>query len=276
MARYVGQTSNFKKRWAEHIKGMNCTDGSIRKKMWIQSLLNRGLIPTYLILLELPDSTYLDEAETFWIAEFKSRGCKLTNLTDGGGGLRGYKQSPETVEKRVAHLRGRKQAPEVIEQKRLRQLGIKQSPESIEKRRQSMIGHKVSAETRKKIGDANRGAVFTKEHLENISLALTGKTQTAEQIAKKSASLKEYFKTNPGNMAGKPSPKKGRLMSPEERAKHANHWDTRSFQDQHGNVYKTVKEASEKHGILPGSICNVLAGRRKTTKGLTFTYIDHP
>jgi hypothetical protein len=111
--RYVGQSSaGPQKRYSEHLKGEKCKDNCIHKKRWVQGLLDQGLKPGWRILLELPDVQHLDDAEVFWIAEMRRRGCSLTNLTDGGGGLRGYKNSPETIEKRVLHVRGKPKSQE--------------------------------------------------------------------------------------------------------------------------------------------------------------------
>lgn len=165
------------------------------KKNWVQSLLNQGLEPELTVLCVLPNDKNLNEAEIFWIAEMRKRGCPLTNLTDGGGGLRGYKNTPETIEKR----------------------------------RQKQIGRPVPQERRDRIA----------------------------------ASLR-----------GRPSPKKGRPLTPEQKESHAIARIIPPFKDQHGNVYKTLKECSDRWGIPSSNICRVLKGRRKSVGGLTLTYVE--
>lgn len=192
--RYVGQSSVGTKRYGQHMKGMAATDACRYKKHWVQSLLNVGLAPVFVVILELPTQTHLNTAEVYWIKEMRSRGCPLTNLTDGGCGRTGHKDSPETIEKR-----------------RLKQ-----------------IGHIVPQERRDRIA----------------------------------ASLR-----------GRPSPKKGRPLPPEEKAAHALAHAIPPFQDQHGRVYKTIKEAAEQWNLEPGNICNVLKGKRKSTGGLMFNYL---
>lgn len=191
--RYVGQSSRGLSRVQEHMRGLNSPDDCRYKKFWVQSLLDKGLKPSFVVLLELPGPEHLDAAEIFWIAEMKRRGCPLTNLTEGGCGRRGHKDSPETIEKRAVHFRG--------------------VPKS---------------------------------------------QATKDKIA---ASLK-----------GRPSPKKGRPLTPEEKAKHAAARVIPPFQDQHGRVYKTIKEASERWGIPPGNIVHCLKERRKSAGGLEFRY----
>jgi hypothetical protein len=146
------------------------------------------------VLLELPDANHLDAAEVYWIAEMRRRSLPLTNFTDGGGGTNGWKQSPETIEKR----------------------------------RQKLLGRPVSKETKAKIA---------------------------------------------ASLTGRPSPKKGRPLTAEEKIKHAAARVVPPFQDQHGRVYKTIKEASERWGIPPGNIVHCLKGRRKSAGGLEFKYV---
>lgn len=45
------------------------------------------------------------------------------------------------------------------------------------------------------------------------------------------------------------------------------------FQDQHGRVYSSIKEAAEKWNIPAGNICNVLKRKRRSAGGLVFTYL---
>lgn len=192
--RYVGQSSVGRKRYVQHLRGIESPDACHYKKRWVQSLLDKGLKPGFVILIELPDPLALDAAEGYWIAEMKRRDCPLTNLTLGGCGRRGHKDTPETVERR----------------------------------RQSQLGIPVPQERRDRIA----------------------------------ASLK-----------GRPSPKKGRPLTPEQLISHAAARTIPPFKDQHGRVYKTLKECSEKWNIPSSNICHVLKGKRKSVGGLTLTYV---
>lgn len=193
--RYVGQTIfSAQHRLREHLKGLRAADNSVYKKYWVQALLDQGLVPRLRVLSELLTPEDLDASEIFWIKELRGRGCPLTNLTDGGGGNRGYKQSVATIEKRMIHIRG-----------------VPKSQATKDK----------------------------------ISAALTGR----------------------------PSPLKGLPNSPARAAGHARGHAIPPFQDQHGRVYKTIKECAERWSLAPGNICNVLKGKRKSTGGLVFTYL---
>lgn len=193
--RYVGQSSKGAARYQEHLQGVRCRDSSRHKKFWVQSLLDRDLKPEFVVLTQLPGPEYLDAAEIYWIAEMRRRGLPLTNLTSGGCGRKGHRDSPETIEKRAAHF---------------------------------------------------RGVPKTEAHKAKISASLTGR----------------------------PSPKKGRPLTAEQLVSHAAARTIPPFQDQHGRIYKTIKEASGRWGIPPGNIVHCLKGRRKSAGGLIFSYLQ--
>ena len=72
------------------------------KNSWIQSLFKEGLRPVIEVVEEFDSYEPLNEAECFWIAQFKALGFILTNLTDGGAGMNGVVQSTDTKNKRAA------------------------------------------------------------------------------------------------------------------------------------------------------------------------------
>lgn len=74
-----------------------------------------------------------NELEIFWIAYFKSIGCRLTNVTIGGGGANGMKQSPEAIAKRMAKCIGQKRSEET--KKKLSESARNRGPEFKEKMR---------------------------------------------------------------------------------------------------------------------------------------------
>lgn len=83
--RYVGKTNNITKRLVKHICESKISTKSY-KKAWINQLLKLNLKP----IIEVVDVISTDEWE-FWeqhyISLYKSWGFKLTNLTNGGGGV---------------------------------------------------------------------------------------------------------------------------------------------------------------------------------------------
>ena len=99
-------------------------------------------------------------------------GC-LTNATDGGEGVSGYKPTPETMEKIAAKKRG-----------------MPLSDDHKKKISSALIGRVMSKESVEKTASANRGKKRSPEQIENSSKALRGvkrkqDTKTAMSIARK-------------------------------------------------------------------------------------------
>lgn len=124
-------------------------------------------------------------------------------------------------------------------------IGRKYSPETIEKMRQAKLGKKPSDETRKKYSEMRKGCgnprygVHLSEETKNkISLSQKGRKLSEEQ-----KEFESYYFSKP-------------VVCVET-----------------GIVYSSQKEAGEKLGIDPTYICNVLAGRQKTTKNLHFEFL---
>jgi hypothetical protein len=68
----------------------------------LRALFARGLTPVIEVIEALPDDAtddLLDERERWWIALGRAWGCRLTNMTNGGGGLRGYRHTDEMRER---------------------------------------------------------------------------------------------------------------------------------------------------------------------------------
>jgi group I intron endonuclease len=194
--RYVGMTSDIKKRYSTHLMGNAKNDCSIHKKKWVQKLLDQGLKPDIVVLLKTNTINGLDEAEKYWIKEMKRRGCPLTNLTDGGFG--------------------------------------------------GSLGIPCSEEKKAKISASGKGKIVPQERRDKIAATLMGR----------------------------PSPKKGIPLTPEQLISHAIARAIPPFKDQHGRIYKTIKEAADRWGIPKGNICHCLKGRRQSAGGLQFTYVD--
>lgn len=133
-------------------------------------------------------------------------GC-LRNLTDGGEGKRGNKQSPETIEKRAAKMRGRvmsektklilylankgKKKPKGFGAKvSERQKGKKLPPERVAKIVAASIGRKHpprSEECRIQMSLDRKGRKMpprSDEHRAKLSAAQTGKVYPPERVAR--------------------------------------------------------------------------------------------
>jgi len=85
MVRYVGKTTNIKKRLNKHINESKRSTKS-HKKAWINGLLRLDLLPTIKVI----DEVSIDEWqfwEMYWISQMKALGFRLTNHTNGGEGV---------------------------------------------------------------------------------------------------------------------------------------------------------------------------------------------
>lgn len=130
--RYIGKSNNPKKRLSQHL----CDRVKSHKTSWLKSL-DRPPI------LEIIEKVYIKEWEfweEYWITQFRSWGFNLTNLTSGGIGHKGFKQSSKTIAKRSKKLTGQKR----------------------------------SVDSRKRMSESRKGMVFSEEHKKNLSKAHIG------------------------------------------------------------------------------------------------------
>jgi NUMOD3 motif len=153
----------------------------------------------------------------------------LVNLTDGGDGLSGYKNSPATIAKRAASNRalggsqwtpeararasaskigevrseafkahlsklwtGRKNSPEAIEKMRLAAIGRKHTPEACAKMSATRRGRVMSDAQRAAISAAMKGRKKSPEHIAAVAATVRGRKPTEETRAKMRASRLAY------------------------------------------------------------------------------------
>lgn len=156
--RYVGQTSNGMRRPRYHFSPSKSSGGT-HSGNWIKSLRSVGLRPSVRILEEVPVDD-LNLAEMFWIAQAKGIGWDLTNHTDGGGGLRGFRHNEKTKERIRAANTGKKRSPETRALIGLLAKGRTHSAETRLKLRLGHLGKKyapMSAQGRANLAAAQRG-----------------------------------------------------------------------------------------------------------------------
>lgn len=157
--RYVGQTPYPDRRLNHHI----CVAKKYQyhKARWISGLLETGLRPIMEIIDVVPDNE-ADFWEREYIQNYRERGFRLTNFSDGGEApMRGKKHSPETRAKMRAARLGKKMSPEARAKMSAAGLGRKRPP--------------FSLETRAKMRAANLGKKLSPEHCAKLSLANKGK-----------------------------------------------------------------------------------------------------
>lgn len=193
--RYVGKTrrGTIEERFREHNACAKCP--RLHVHCWMKNVIDSGFAPEIFLIEDGYETIeQLNDAEIFWIAYFRSIGCRLTNQTSGGDG--GWFFSEETL-KRMSDL----------------QKGRKLSESCRKKISSALLGKKRSAETRAKISAAARNrspeliaqqiarlntpesraknAVHSRnlslETIEKIRRTNTGKKRSAETRAKISA-----------------------------------------------------------------------------------------
>ena len=140
--RYVGKTTNLRRRLREHVRGPE-NRGVGR---WIAALTKRGLKPEIAVIQKVAKDKW-QEAERFWIAAFKEHGQRLMNGSPGGlgGSNKGHQFSSE----------GRAKIDIAISR------ACKGKPLSEEHKRKLSEAHKgkwASAETKAKMSVAHKQA----------------------------------------------------------------------------------------------------------------------
>lgn len=96
--RYIGKTKrDLHNRLNKHIQYSK--SHKLHVSNWIRQLINIDLKPT-INIIEICNEENWIEREVFYIKYYRENGCDLTNLTNGGDGLSGYKKigKPHTQE----------------------------------------------------------------------------------------------------------------------------------------------------------------------------------
>lgn len=112
--RYIGQTTvSLERRLKGHIWNSTIKRDKTHKSHWVKKIVVSGHKPKIELFEEFDNKKDLDEAEIFWISQFKSLGCRLTNTTEGGEGVLGLRRPHTEEEKRKVSLKlkGVKKSP---------------------------------------------------------------------------------------------------------------------------------------------------------------------
>lgn len=151
--RYIGKTANPTARYNSHLSTRELSHKSY-KSNWIKSVLDGGKFP-YMEIVEECESANVDSREKYWIGFYRSRGCRLANMTNGGEG------GNTLIEESVRKTHSLKTS-----------IGLKGKPKSPEARkamRQTKLGKTLSNEHKAKIGKSVTGeknGFFGKHHTE--------------------------------------------------------------------------------------------------------------
>jgi group I intron endonuclease len=153
--KYVGQTSqSLITRWKRHQYPF-----PHRRHSYLYNAICKYGIENFSVeaLAVVHTKEDMDFYESFLIKEFGLRNPeKGYNLTNGGGGMLGFKLSEETREKMSQYIKTEEHRKKISKAK----MG-----------NQARLGMKHSEETKKKMSEAAKGRKFSEEHKRNLSLA---------------------------------------------------------------------------------------------------------
>ncbi len=153
--RYVGWTYNPKKRMRKHLHDAKWE--SRHRDCWIKGVLSRGGRVDFNIL-EMGTGDGWAAAEQKWIRILRADNFRLTNLTDGGEGIVGYKHSAEQI------ARQREVVIRCGGAERMRYYAAL---------RRGKPGRKLTAEHIAKLVTCNRERVWTPEMRAKVSTSVT-------------------------------------------------------------------------------------------------------
>lgn len=176
--RYVGKSCSGMKRPAGHTEPSRLLRERTHKAMWLRQLLGAGLRPDIQVLESSASADELNEAEQFHIAYWRFVGADLTNLTDGGEGSVGHKQTPEHTEKIAKSNRGRIHTSQTRARMSAVKLGIKKSPKHVINISRSHGGRSFRDQTGAVYGTLQEASSALGCHKANIWAVLQGKRRS--------------------------------------------------------------------------------------------------
>lgn len=162
-------------------KGNRSIDFRRSRSSWHKGIVKKygkDNIKVYVFYCESEDQAFKDEIQQ--IAQLRSLGYKLCNLTNGGDGTSGYRPNEETRKKlsesRIGHIvseetrkklsasnRGKPRSEEARKKMSKAKIGSKRSPETCAKIAKSMTGRQVSDEFRLKMSMIRRATIAKKK-----------------------------------------------------------------------------------------------------------------
>lgn len=169
--RYVGKTIDVDGRFKKHLRDKHVS----HKQCWISGLKKKGCAPVITVLQTVAGDGCAEEV--LWIKHYRDAGADLTNLTEGGEGMPGYKFSAESkarlrdshIGKKLseAHVAGMRKAYALLDRtesqrKQLtdlhrRKIGVPRSPAVRVTLRQKCSGWKHTDEAKRSMSRKRRG-----------------------------------------------------------------------------------------------------------------------
>lgn len=168
---YVGITQRGVKRLKGHLKD-SCY-GEDYKCNWISALIDQGIVPIISLRCLVPTASEAGRIERALIKKLRARGVKVTNATEGGAGLLGFRHSEETKRQFSEDRKDNTYA-----------LGKRwtNSEETREKKREAQLGRHHTEETKQKLSEIKKGIHHTQETKLKMSESKKGNTNNLGTI----------------------------------------------------------------------------------------------
>jgi group I intron endonuclease len=166
--RYVGQTSqSLQKRWNRHKSPMNH-----RRSSYLYNAICKYGAESFeikpLVIVGTKQEMDYYEQELIKVLDLRNPE-KGYNLTEGGGGMLGFKLSKETRQKMSDHVKSEEHRRKISIAKmgNKSRTGMKDTPESIKKRADSLRGRKLSATHRLSLRVGQHNRLHTNKGIKN-------------------------------------------------------------------------------------------------------------
>ena len=290
---YIGQTSNFNKRFKEHYNNLVANR---HVNHHLQNAWNKyGSENFIFIIIEFCENNVnlLTKREQYWIDYYGGIGSSNTyNNRDAGN--RGTFSESSREKLRKASM-GRKVSDDVKQHLHEINIGRKHTPEAIEKIRQAsmgrpgaMLGKHLSDETKKKISDKlkgrpahNKGVPHTEEAKRKIGEASRNRPRRKWTEEEKRAMSEKNKGRIPWNK-GMSMPYKGKKL-PKEQVEHLRNVMTQqrgysvAQYDLSGNLLNTfisTMDADRQTGVCNAGISACCRGLQKTAGGYIWKKLD--
>lgn len=196
--RYIGASSIGLRRPKQHLSPANWKLRRTHKECWIAKLSDSGWKPNVAVLSYHTSFQEALDAEVILIASYREQGFSLTNATDGGFGVSGYRHTEEWKRDNSARLTGRKATPEHIANAKAGKAAMSPEDKAIysERLSASMKGRVLPREaidrmaaTKRGVPSPQKGRKRTPEQNARNSAAQLGKTMSKESSERKSKSM---------------------------------------------------------------------------------------
>lgn len=166
--KYIGKSINPQSRYRKHLQDSNKKISY--KDKWVHSLLENNNKPELLIIDEV-DEVNWEFWEKHYISYYKSIGCKLTNISEGGENppsAYGRKWTPEQIKKNSESNKGKKRSEETKRNISLAKKG-KPIPHLNNGKERSLLHRKnLSLSTKGRVSP-NKGRKYDEEHGKKLS-----------------------------------------------------------------------------------------------------------